>query len=110
MLQDIPNALLIVGYTNASWTLKADLGCLYVCRLLEYMDKNGYKVCTPEIKDNDLVLEPIINFSSSYIHRAIDMLPKQGNKIPWKLHQNYVKDLIMLKHQKIDDGVLEFKK
>jgi cation diffusion facilitator CzcD-associated flavoprotein CzcO len=110
MLQDIPNALLIVGYTNASWTLKADLGCLYVCRLLEYMDKNGYKVCTPEIKDNDLVLEPIINFSSSYIHRAIDMLPKQANKIPWKLHQNYVKDLIMLKHQKIDDGVLEFKR
>jgi len=110
MLQDLPNAVFIVGYTNASWTLKADLICIYVCRLLKYMDKKGYKICAPKLKDKDLILEPIIDFSSGYIARAKAMLPKQGNKIPWRLHQNYVKDLFMLKHQKIDDGVLEFKR
>jgi cation diffusion facilitator CzcD-associated flavoprotein CzcO len=108
MYSDIPNLASAFGYTNASWTLKADLTAEYVCRLLKYMDARGYDYCTPRRRDPSIVEEPAINFTSGYIQRASDVLPKQGSKKPWKLHQNYALDMLALGFAAIDDGTLEF--
>jgi monooxygenase len=108
MYSDIPNFATTFGYTNASWTLKADLIAEYVCRLLNYMDARGYDYCTPRRRDPSVVEEPAIDFSSGYIQRANDILPKQGSKKPWKLHQNYARDLLDLRFSAINDGTLEF--
>ncbi len=108
MLQDIPNLGVIVGYTNASWTLKADLVCAYICRLLNYMDEKGFQQCVPKLDNENIEVQPVIDFSSGYIQRALDKMPKQGDKFPWKLHQNYIKDMVNLRYGKIDDGYLEF--
>ena len=108
MVSDVPNMAFAVGYTNASWTLKCDLVAEYVCRLINYMDKHGYTQCTPRRNDPTLKELPIIDFSSGYVQRSIDQFPRQGDKIPWKLHQNYVKDLFNLRHGALDDGTLEF--
>jgi cation diffusion facilitator CzcD-associated flavoprotein CzcO len=110
MVQDIPNLAAIIGYTNAAWTLKADLVCLYVCRLLNYMDDQGFNYCVPRLDDDTIKPIPIIDFSSGYILRSMDKLPKQGDKFPWKLNQNYLKDRKILKHQKIEDDILKFEK
>jgi monooxygenase len=108
MYNDVPNAASAFGYTNASWTLKCDLTAEYVCRLLKYMDRNGYAVCTPRVNDPDVKPEPVLDFNSSYVLRALDTLPRQGSKTPWRLHQNYVKDLSMLRYGRVDDGTMEF--
>jgi len=108
MLSDVPNAAFAVGYTNASWTLKCDLTCEYVCRLLNYMDKHGYTQCTPHNSDPSIQPEPFIDFSSSYVQRAIDQFPKQGSRKPWKLYQNYALDILTLKFGKLEDGAMTF--
>jgi monooxygenase len=108
MVSDVPNMAFAVGYTNASWTLKCDLVAQYVCRLINYMDRHGYRQCTPRRNDPTLTEHPIIDFSSGYVQRAIDQFPKQGSKVPWKLHQNYARDLINLRFGALDDGVMEF--
>ncbi|MES2337543.1 MAG: NAD(P)/FAD-dependent oxidoreductase [Pseudomonadota bacterium] len=105
MLSDIPNLAMSFGYTNASWTLKADLTCAYVCRLLNTMRKRGMRQVTPRIDDATVQTEDFLDFSSGYVQRAIDRFPKQGSKAPWKLHQNYAKDLMALKFGSVDDGV-----
>jgi cation diffusion facilitator CzcD-associated flavoprotein CzcO len=110
MFSDMPNFVSVFGYTNASWTLKADLVSEYVCRLLNFMKKKGYDQCTPRQRDENVVDEPFLDFSSGYVTRANDILPKQGDKTPWRLNQNYALDLMILRHKKIDDGVMEFKK
>ena len=109
MYSDIPNAASALGYTNASWTLKCDLTAQYVCRMLNYMDENGYAICTPRLNDPTVEKIPVVDFNSGYIQRAIRTLPSQGSKHPWKLHQNYVKDLRMLRHGNLEDGTMEFK-
>lgn len=109
MMQNIPNAVAIIGYTNASWTLKADLVCAYTCSLINYMDKHNYKSCVPILSDESIKKEAIIDFTSGYVQRSLSQLPKQGDKFPWRLHQNYIKDLIVLKYRKIDDGHLKFR-
>jgi len=109
MLQDVPNMVAISGYTNASWTLKADLVGEYFCRLLKHMDKKGLSSCTPTLSDENIVTEPASDLASGYIQRALDQLPKQGNEYPWKLNQNYIKDMIALRFKSIDDGYLVFK-
>ena len=109
MYSDIPNAASALGYTNASWTLKCDLTAQYVCRMLNYMDENGYAICTPRLTDPTVEKIPVVDFNSGYIQRAIRTLPSQGSKHPWKLHQNYVKDLRMLRHGNLEDGAMEFK-
>lgn len=109
MYSDIPNIASAFGYTNASWTLKCDLTAEYVCRLLKYMDKNGYDYCTPRVNDPSIEAEPVLDFTSSYVQRSLDNLPKQGSKTPWRVHQNYVKDLSMLRYGRVDDGTMEFK-
>lgn len=109
MFSDIPNLTMAFGYTNASWTLKVDLTNQYMCRLLNYMDKKGYRQCTPRQKDATLELKPFTDFSAGYIQRQINNLPKQGSKKPWVLKQNYLFDLMNIRHGGIENEVLEFK-
>jgi cation diffusion facilitator CzcD-associated flavoprotein CzcO len=108
MYSGVPNLAAAFGYTNASWTLKCDLTCEYVCRLLNYMDRKGHVSCTPRNDDPSITEEPWIDFSSGYIQRSIARFPKQGSKSPWRLHQNYALDLMSLKYGSVDDGVMEF--
>jgi cation diffusion facilitator CzcD-associated flavoprotein CzcO len=109
MFSDVPNLASAFGYTNASWTLKCDLTAEYVCRLLKHMDQHGYAQCTPRVNDPELREEPVLDFTSGYVLRALHTLPRQGSKTPWRLHQNYVKDLSMLRFGRVDDGTMEFK-
>jgi monooxygenase len=108
MLSDVPNFANVFGYTNASWTLKSDLVSAYVARLISYMDRHGYDQCTPRRRDPAAVPEPFVNFSSGYIVRALNQLPRQGSKKPWRLYQNYVLDLISLRYGPVNDSALEF--
>lgn len=108
MLNDVPNMVFVFGYTNASWTLKADLICEYVCKLINYMDEYGLGACTPRLKGQHED-RPFVDFSSGYFQRAAHLLPKQTDKAPWKLFQSYGHDLINLRFGAIEDGVLEFK-
>ena len=110
MFSNVPNLFAAFGYTNASWTLKSDLTCAYVARLINLMDKHGYVACTPRLRDPSVKPEPLIDFSSGYVKRAIDQMPRQGSKKPWKLYQNYVRDLLSLRFGSIDDGALEFER
>lgn len=107
MFSDVPNLAAAFGYTNASWTLKCDLTCAYVSRLINYMDRRGYAACTPH-RDPTVKAEPLIDFSSGYIQRAIDQFPRQGSRKPWRLYQNYVRDLLSLRYGPVDDKALEF--
>lgn len=109
MYSDVPNLASALGYTNASWTLKCDLTSEYVCRLLNYMERHGYVQCTPRVNDPTVTEEPIIDFTSGYVQRALDTLPRQGSKTPWRLHQNYLKDLSMMRFGRVDDGTMEFR-
>jgi cation diffusion facilitator CzcD-associated flavoprotein CzcO len=108
MFSNIPNLASAFGYTNASWTLKADLTAGYVCRLLNYMDEHGFASCTPRRRDPEVVEEPMVNFTSGYFVRASAILPKQGSKKPWKLYQNYALDTLTLRFGSVDDGTMEF--
>jgi monooxygenase len=108
MFSDVPNLFAVFGYTNASWTLKSDLTCTWAARLINHMDRRGYVACTPRLRDPSVKPEPLIDFSSGYVQRAIHQLPRQGSKKPWKLYQNYVRDLLSLRFGRVADGALEF--
>jgi monooxygenase len=108
MLGGVPNMAFAIGYTNASWTLKCDLTCEYVCRLLNHMDACGYAQCVPDDSDPTIERQPMIDFSSGYVQRAIDQFPKQGSKPPWRLHQNYPRDILGLRFGSVEDGAMRF--
>lgn len=108
MYSDVPNLASSFGYTNASWTLKCDLTCEYVCRLINYMDKRGYKQCTPRNLDPTVTEENWLDFTSGYVQRSVAKMPKQGSKRPWKLYQNYALDIVTLRLGKVDDGVMVY--
>ena len=108
MLSGVPNCAFTVGYTNASWTLKADLTSEYVCRLLAHMDAHGYAKSVPEITDPTVEEAPLLDFTSGYVLRSLDQFPKQGSKEPWRLRQNYVFDLRAIRRGPIDDGAMQF--
>lgn len=110
MYNDIPNLATSFGYTNASWTLRADLTCAYVCRLLNHMEKTGTQQCTPRLTDPDMQETAWFNLSSGYVQRAAGKLPKQGDKNPWRAPQNYLLDIKYLKFGKVADGSMEFSK
>jgi cation diffusion facilitator CzcD-associated flavoprotein CzcO len=107
MFSDIPNLACTFGYTNASWTLKADLTAEYVCRLLNHMASVGARVCTPRRKDPEVQAVPWIDFTSGYIQRALSRFPQMGSKRPWRLYQNYALDLLLMRFGSVDDGQLE---
>ena len=109
MYSDVPNLASAFGYTNASWTLKCDLTAEYVCRLLHYMDKHGFAQCTARRSDPSVVEEPVLDFTSGYVKRALHTLPSQGSKMPWRLYQNYIRDVSMIRYGRVDDGTMEFK-
>jgi cation diffusion facilitator CzcD-associated flavoprotein CzcO len=108
MLSGVPNCAFTVGYTNASWTLKADLTSEYVCRLLAHMDAHGYAKSVPEITDPTVTEAPLLDFTSGYVLRSLDQFPKQGSKEPWKLRQNYVFDLRSIRRGPLEDGAMQF--
>jgi monooxygenase len=111
MLGNVPNMAFCVGYINASWTLRGDLSSLFVCRLLSYMDRHGYRQVVPQADDEALQPPlPLLSFSSGYVLRSLDQFPKQSAKVPWKLRQNYLVDLLNLRLRSIDDGTLVFSK
>jgi cation diffusion facilitator CzcD-associated flavoprotein CzcO len=107
MLSGVPNFAFTIGYTNASWTLKADLVADYVCRLLAYLDAHGHRVVVPQ-RDPDVPTTPFMPLSSGYIQRSAHLLPKQGDRAPWRLAQNYLYDVRTIRRDPIDDGVLAF--
>ena len=109
MLSGVPNFAIALGYTNASWTLKCDLTCMYVCRLLNHMDERGVRQVTPRAEAlSDDETEPFIDLKSGYVLRAIDDFPRQGKRHPWRLHQNYARDTAMLRFGAVADDALEF--
>ncbi|MCA6124622.1 NAD(P)/FAD-dependent oxidoreductase [Bradyrhizobium sp. WSM 1704] len=109
MCSGVPNLAAAFGYTNASWTLKCDLSCEYVCRLLNYMKASGYAQVTPRRNDPSVTEMPWVDFSSGYIQRAVDKFPKQGSRRPWRLYQNYALDLMTLRYGSLADEALEFR-
>ena len=110
MYSDIPNVASALGYTNASWTLKCDLTAGFVCRLINHMDRNGFAWCVPRRSDPAVKPEPALSFSSGYVQRALPSLPKQGSRKPWKLNQNYARDMLSLRYSRLEDGALEFER
>jgi monooxygenase len=108
MIEGVPNLALAIGYTNASWTLKCDLTCDYVCRLLNYMHERGLTQCVARNRDDSAGSGPILGLTSGYIQRSAHLLPKQGTRQPWKVHQSYLRDYRALKMSDIDDSIMEF--
>jgi monooxygenase len=108
MYSDVPNLASAFGYTNASWTLKCDLTCEYVCRLINYMDRHGYRQCMPHNADPTITELPSLNFTSGYVQRSVAKMPKQGSKRPWRLYQNYALDILSLRFGRVDDGVMRY--
>jgi monooxygenase len=110
MLCGVPNFAYVLGYTNASWTLKADLVSSYVCRLHNRMSARGEKVCIPRAPDPSLPVEPILDLNSGYVRRAVDQLPKQGVRWPYRLYQNYIRDVFLFRWGKLADEAMEFRR
>jgi len=108
MFSGVPNLGVAFGYTNASWTLRCDLTARYVCRLLKYMDRKGWSIALPYLADPSMASEPLLNFSSGYVRRADGVLPRQGQKAPWRVKQNYAKDVADFTFGSISDGTLKF--
>jgi cyclohexanone monooxygenase len=106
-LSELPNAIMTFGYTNASWTLKADLTATYTCRLLNYMRKHGYQKAVP-VRDPKMQEQDYLSFTSGYVQRAKNILPKQGQRAPWQVNQNYFKDIMLIRYGRLNDGVMHF--
>jgi cation diffusion facilitator CzcD-associated flavoprotein CzcO len=108
MISNVPNMAFVMGYTNSSWTLKADLVSEYICKLLKHMRRHNYEQVVPRVQAGQLKPEPLIDFKSGYVLRSVDKFPKQGDMPPWKLHQNYILDTLTLKFGRLEDNTLEF--
>ena len=105
MIGGVPNLAMAIGYTNASWTLKSDLISRYVMRLLNYMDASGYRQATPRPGDASVSVEPLFGLTSGYVTRSIGLFPKQGAKDPWRIHQNYLRDIRALVRADLHEGM-----
>ena len=108
MLSNLPNFFIFVGYTNASWTLKIDLTNEYISRLLKYLEKHNHTALQAKVIEDTLEPIPLLNLNSNYINRSANILPKQGNKVPWRLYQNYILDYKMFRIDKVKDEWLTF--
>lgn len=109
MYGGVPNFASAFGYTNASWTLKCDLTCEYVCRLLNHMQRKGFVQATPRAPEDEETV-PWLDFTSGYVVRAMDRFPRQGRRPPWRLYQNYARDLLMIRWSALEDGTLELRR
>jgi monooxygenase len=107
MLSGVPNLVYTIGYTNISWTLKADLAAEYACRLINHLDANGHRYAVAE-RDPSVEERPFLEFNPGYVLRSIDELPRQGSKEPWRLSMSYIIDVAKIRHGRVDDGVLRF--
>ena len=108
MLSGVPNFALSFGYVNASWTLRADLTCEYVCKLINMMDKKRAKTCMPVDDKSAYGSDKLIDFNSGYVQRGLSKMPQQGNRAPWKNYQNYLKDIFSVRWMPIKDSNLKF--
>jgi monooxygenase len=108
MFSNIPNLAAVFGYINASWTLKADLICNWVCRLLNAMERRGARQVTPTVRDDGPAAPFVEHLSSGYVQRAIEHWPRQGRRLPWRVHQDYFRDWLSLKWSRIEDDALVF--
>jgi hypothetical protein len=109
MISGVPNVTMVIGYTNASWTLKADLVSRYVCRLLDHLDTGGYASATPVAPPEGADL-PFLDLASGYVQRSLAELPKQGSRPPWRLHQNYLRDVRMMRRGPLEDEGMTFQR
>lgn len=109
MLSGVPNLVTTFGYTNASWTLRAELISTYVCRLLAYLERHGFRSAIAD-RDPSVGERPFLDFTSGYVKRALPGLPKQGDRFPWRVHQNYLKDFLVTYFKPLRDGTLRFQK
>src|SRR6202022_3436521 len=107
MLSGLPNMAFTIGYTNASWTLKADLWSECVCRVLNYMDANGYDTVVPQHPGDSVEERPLMDFTPGYVLRALDTLPKSGSRTPWRLKQNYLLDLGLILFSEADTTAIQ---
>jgi hypothetical protein len=98
----VPNLFLSFGYTNASWTLRSDLTARTACRLLNHMEARGYRICAPRPSDG-LARRPMMELNSGYVQRGATVLPSQSDRAPWRVPQNYVKDLAAMTFGRIDE-------
>ena len=108
MLSNVPNFAFCIGYTNAAWTLRADLASTFLCRVLNHMDGRGLRVFKPVCDPASMEARPLLSLTSNYVKRAAADLPKQAAQTPWLIRQNYILDMMMMKLQRIEDGVLKF--
>jgi hypothetical protein len=108
MLEGVPNLAIAVGYTNASWTLKCDLTCEYVCRLLNHMHDTGDRQCTPVNRDDSISRLPLLSLNSGYVQRSVHRFPKQGSRFPWQVHQSYLRDYRALRRSSLLDDAMVF--
>ena len=109
MLSGIPNFAFAVGYTNASWTLKVDLVCKHLCRMLAHMDAHGYDTVVPVADDPTLERKPLLDFQAGYVQRAIDRFPQQGSHGPWTVEMSYAADRERLLNGPVADEGLQFR-
>jgi hypothetical protein len=107
MVSGVPNFAMTIGYTNASWTLKADLVARYVCRLLNHLAASGYDAVTPVAPPEGGTV-PFIGLTSGYVQRSLAALPKQGARAPWRLHQNYLRDVLLMRRGPLADAGVRF--
>jgi cation diffusion facilitator CzcD-associated flavoprotein CzcO len=108
MLEGVPNLAVALGYTNASWTLKCDLTCDYVCRLLNHMRTRGQRQCVPVNTDGVVAEGNLLGLNSGYIQRSAHLLPKQGSTYPWRFYQSYLRDYRALKTSELEDSSMQF--
>ena len=109
MLSGVPNFSMVIGYTNASWTLKADLVNRYVCRLINHLGAQGYASATP-VAPPEGADQPFLDLASGYVQRSLADLPKQGRRKPWKLHQNYIRDVRLMRRGSLEDEGMTFQR
>jgi monooxygenase len=107
MISNVPNLAFVFGYTNSSWTLKVDLVCDYICRLISFMDSSGYASCVPVNNEPNMPTRPMLDFGAGYVQRAVDRFPRQGTG-PWEVKMSYREDLERLGRGAVSDGVLRF--
>ena len=109
MLSEVPNVAMAVGYTNASWTLRADLSARWFCSLLRYLDRHHLTVATPRYDEPEVGERPLLDLTSGYVQRAVHLLPRQGERRPWRVVQSYLYDVAVTRLGRIDDGHLELR-